>query len=68
MEPETLQALKDVLDRIHNNSAHALNHVLAVEQMLKQRPDLWKEYQKALSSIEGQTLHQDFLTLLGKIQ
>ena len=68
MPEEYLAALRELLTRIHDNSAHALNHVLAVERMLEKRPDLWKEYRQALSSIEGQALHQNFETILDKIR
>ncbi|HEY1257270.1 MAG TPA: hypothetical protein VGF01_21070 [Terracidiphilus sp.] len=68
MNKELLEALKEVLTRIHDNSAHALNRTAALEKMLRKRTDLWTEYQDALRSIEEQGVHQDFGSLLDRIQ
>lgn len=68
MTPEISQALKEVLIRIHDNSAHALNRTAALETMLRRHPDLWKEYREALDSVEGQAVHRDFDTLLDRIR
>ncbi len=68
MREELLEALKTVLERLHNNTAFAFNHAIAVENMLRRRPDLWTEYQKALGDVVGQPVHQDFDTLLDRIQ
>jgi hypothetical protein len=68
MRPENLEALKAALERLHNNTAFAFNHAIAVENMLRRRPDLWAEYQKALGDVVGQPVHQDFGSLLDNIQ
>jgi tRNA G37 N-methylase TrmD len=68
MRPEVLESLKEVLNRIHANSVYAFNRAKALEILLKRRPDLWKEYQDALHEVQTQDVHQDFGSLLDKIQ
>ena len=68
MSPEDRQALKDVLERLHNNSVYAFNRVKAVEMALIKNPELWNEYVNALRYVESQDVHRDFGILLDKIQ
>ncbi len=68
MRPELLEALKDVLARLHNNSVYTFNRVRAMETVLMKHPDLWKEFQTALHEVQRQDVHQDFGSLLDKIQ
>ena len=68
MRPELLESLKEVLNRIHTNSVYAINRAKALEILLKRHPDLWKEYQGALHEVQTQDVHQDFGSLLDKIQ
>lgn len=67
MTPETIAALKDLLTRIYDNSAYALDRVKAIETVLKRNPDLQKPYEDALRAVHSQGAHADFQTLLDKI-
>ena len=67
MTPETLQALKDVLLRLHSVSVYAFDRAKAVEIVLKKHPDLWPEYQDALRFVQEQDVHRDFDSLLDRI-
>jgi hypothetical protein len=68
MALENVEGLKEILQRIHDNSAHALNRSEALERMLRKHPDLWKEYQEALNAVEAQCVHQDFGSLLDRVR
>jgi hypothetical protein len=68
MPLETIEALKEVLIRIHDNSVYAFNRAKAVEIVLKRNPDLWKPYEDALRAVQSQDVHADFQTLLDKIR
>jgi len=68
MRPGLLEALKEVLARIHDNSVYAFNRARAMEIVLRKRPDLWKEFQAALHEVQQQDVHRDFGSLLDKIQ
>lgn len=68
MEAQVLQALKDVLLRLHDNSVYAFDRVKAVEVVLRKHPDLWAEYQDALRFVREQDVHRDFGSLLDRIQ
>jgi len=68
MSPDTTDALKEVLARIHDNSVYAFNRAKAVEVVLKKHPELWTEYQDALRAVQNQDVHADFDSLLDRIQ
>jgi NACalpha-BTF3-like transcription factor len=68
MDTEVLEALKEVLTRLHDNGVYAFNRAKAVEIVLHKHPELWQEYQDALRQVQMQDVHQDFSTLLDRIQ
>lgn len=68
VHPELLEALKEVLGRLHSNGVYSFNRVKAMEILLKRRPDLWKEFEDALHEVQKQDVHRDFGSLLDKIQ
>jgi len=68
MTPETSQALKDVLLRLHSDSAYAFDRAKAVEIVLKKHADLRADYEDALRFVQGQDVHRDFGSLLDKIR
>jgi hypothetical protein len=68
MTPSSVETLKSILLRIHDNSAHALNRTAAMQILLRKRPELWQEYQAALDSVDAQAVHQDFGTLLDQMR
>ncbi|MGD0348330.1 MAG: hypothetical protein ABSA85_16325 [Terracidiphilus sp.] len=68
MTPETSQALKEVLIRIHDNGAYAFDRAKAIEIVLKKHADLRGDYESALRFVQQQDVHADFHTLLDKIR
>jgi len=68
MTPETLQALKDVLLRLHSDSVFAFDRAKAVEIVLRRRTDLREDYEGALRFVQEQAVHQDFGTVLDRIR
>ena len=60
--------LKDLLTRIYDNSAYAIDRAKAVEIVLRRNPDLWKLYEDALRPVHSQGAHADFQTLLDRIR
>ena len=67
MDAESLKALKEVLLRLHHNSVYAFNRAKAAEIVFQKYPQMWKEYEDALRSVENQDVHRDFGTLLYRI-
>ncbi len=68
MNPQELQALKVVLERIHDNSVYAFNRAKALEiALVNKHPQLWNEYRDALQQVQQQDVHRDFGSLLDKI-